>query len=99
MTPPTSLHPSVNMCPKCKEKLESYGQPAYTLMDTLSYFWLERIPVYVDMDDESVWSEMGPVIAYLESKGYIISSETAHAELVLRAMCRIEASCICWCKK
>jgi hypothetical protein len=70
-----SSRQSVNFCSLCKLKLEAYGQPAFKLMDTICYYFLESVPIYIDSDDERVWASVGPILAYLEAKGILVSTE------------------------
>lgn len=93
---------SVNICPKCKQRLDSYGQPAAKLVDTVCYYYLEGVPIFIDSDDESAWKSMGPVLAFLENKGYLLSSECTHSMLSLEpGDCDFDgdAESFCWCEK
>ena len=90
------------LCDRCAEKIESYGYPCTALMNLVcAYNRYCQLLDYDENDDKDLLILKQPA-TFLESKGYIVTSEISESKVALlpnfyNCVFDEENNKFCWC--
>lgn len=74
----------INYCQECREKLEDCGELAVTLFETICEAWIDTEQIHLVEDECTYIRDYIAVAKYLESKGFIVTTESGINTLAIK---------------